>query len=121
MLILYFCMIFCFYYSHLVYILRTTPELLTTTIPRIISSLLNTNTRQSPSAKTVEMIITAIGMVVCYSSTGDGTNDIIESHLEQIYPTVLNTLRGAPSSIGIVCVTVLTRILLSTYKQPIAQ
>ncbi len=90
-------------------------------LPRVINSLIKTNTRQSPSIKTVELIIYSLSDVCCYSIASLQTPTFtfpasMLAHIDEIFGTILNTLRNSPSSVGVCCVVALARLILAGCK-----
>jgi hypothetical protein len=125
--------------SHLVWLLRSHPEHLSKKVlPQILRGLLNTKTKQSPSMKTVVLILTSLGNVACFvralgQTTGpaaageDSTSSsskplavlpVLAPYMEQLLETIIGTMEKSPSGTGQVACLVLCRIVLCGYDMP---
>lgn len=120
--------------SHLIYLLRTPSSSIRDhvqkkVLPQIMKGLLNTKTKQSPSMKTVQMILTSLGNVVCFtrayepingedktSSSSSATLPLLEPYLTSVIETILSTMQNSPSGTGQVASLVLCRIVMAGYQ-----
>lgn len=112
--------------SHLIWILRShSSHVRTKVLPLVMRGLLHTNTRSSPSMKTVTMILNSIGNVACFSrAIEDGsapkvkkeaTLPLLQSYMPAILETIINTVQKSPSGTGQVGSLVLCRIVMAGY------
>jgi hypothetical protein len=118
--------------SHLLWLLREEREhAQTKVLPQVMRGLLNTNTRQSPSVKTVQMILTSLGNVACLTrafdapaqpsdagapaAAGSAVLPLLTPYMSQLLETISNTMEKSPSGTGQTASLVLCRILMAGY------
>jgi len=118
--------------SHLLWLLREEREhAQTKVLPQVMRGLLNTNTRQSPSVKTVQMILTSLGNVACFTrafdapaqpadagapaAAGSAVLPLLTPYMSQLLETISNTMEKSPSGTGQTASLVLCRILMAGY------
>lgn len=121
--------------SHLLWLLREEREhAQTKVLPQVMRGLLNTNTRQSPSVKTVQMILTSLGNVACFTraydaptqasdagasapaAAGSAVLPLLTPYMNQLLETISNTMEKSPSGTGQTASLVLCRILMAGYE-----
>lgn len=127
--------------SHLIWVLRAHPaHLEKEVLPLVMRGLLHTKTKSSPSVKTVQMILTALGNVACFSreaknegqmqdaaadASGSSSSSsagaplstlpLLAPYMSQLLSTILGTIEKSPSATAQTGVLALARIVLAGF------
>lgn len=128
--------------SHLIWVLRSEPaHLEKEVLPLVMRGLLHTKTKSSPSVKTVQMILTALGNVACFSREAKlveeneerdapaaasssssssaaaplATLPLLAPYMSQLLSTILGTIEKSPSATAQTGVVALARIVLAGF------
>ena len=130
--------------SHLIWVLRSHPSHLEKEVlPLVMRGLLHTKTKSSPSVKTVQMILTAMGNVACFSREAKETEaeagsdsavasssssssaaaplatlPLLAPYMSQLLSTILGTIEKSPSATAQTGVLALARIVLAGFDMP---
>lgn len=100
--------------THALWLLRNERQLMVDVVlPQVMRALIHSQLRTSPTVKTIVAILESIGDAICFTHANHqpADEDPLKPYLAEIVATLLNTLRGSPSSLGVACTQAISRLL----------